>query len=51
MIIYIIEFIIHKYYNKAVEHIRLNFDKKILIDILIKNLHFHIFKIIICFNN
>ena len=36
MIIYIIEFIMHKYYNKFVRFIRYNIQKKILIDILDK---------------
>ena len=35
IIIYIIEIMNHKYHNKAVKYIKLNFDKKILIDILI----------------
>ena len=35
MTIHIIEIMKHKYHNKAVKYIKLNFDKKILIDILI----------------
>ena len=45
MIIYIIESTIHKYYNKFVRYIKLNFDKKILIDILIKSLNLYIINI------
>ena len=41
MIIYIIEFIIYKYYNKIVKYIKLTFKKKILIDISLKNNNFH----------
>ena len=35
MTINIIEFMIHKYYNKPVKFTRCNINKKILIDILI----------------
>ncbi len=45
MIIYIIEIMNYKYHNKAVKYIKLNFDKKILIDISINNLSLHIFRI------
>ena len=45
MIIYIIEIMNHKYHNKAVKYIKLNFDKKILIDILIKSLNLYIINI------
>ncbi len=45
MIIYIIEFTIYNYNNKAVEYIRLNLKKQISADILIRNNNFHIVKI------
>ena len=35
MIIYIIEFMIYKYYSKIAKYIKLTFRKKILIDILL----------------
>ena len=44
IIIHIIEFIIYKYYNKAVKYIKYNIIKNIFIDILIKNKVFHKFK-------
>ena len=45
MIIKKIECMIYKFHNKFVRHIKSNFDKKILIDILIENLSLHIIKI------
>ena len=36
-----IEFMIHKYYNKAVKYIKQIINKKILTDISIKNIDYH----------
>ena len=44
-IIHIIEFIIYKQYNKIAKYIKSAFKKKILIDILLNNNNFHIYKI------
>ena len=36
-----IEFMIHRYYNKAVNCIKYNISKKILIGILMQNINYH----------
>ena len=41
MTINTIEFIIHKYYNKAVKYIKQIINKEISIDILIQNNNYH----------
>ena len=44
MIILIIEIMMHKYYNKAINYIKYHTHKEILIDILIQNSNYHKYK-------
>ena len=46
-----IEFIIHKYCNKVIKFIKHNTYRKILINIQIKNNHFHNNKLLVYLDN